>query len=360
MAAQERTEAPTPRRRQQAREEGQIAVSRDLTSGLALLAVTVAARACWGSTMAKLARTSEAALRLPGPDVTDPVNLTRILRMWEGTVAQTVLPVIGAGAVTGLLVGLAQTRFLFSLKPLEPTLEKLSPLNGMKRIFSIRGLVEAIKGLLKVSLVLGMVAWVLWSRRDAFAQLPVCSTESAVELCVDLVFLMVLRCAELLVVIGVADYAYQWWEYERSLKMTRQDVMREYREMEGDPHVRARRKALRRNMLQQGISRDAPQASVVVTNPTHIAVALAYRAGLPAPRVVAKGRHRMAQRIVRMASRYNIPVVQNVAVARALYKSAQVGDFIPGQLFQAVAEILAIVYRKAQERRARQARYGLA
>jgi len=357
VAHDSKTEAPTARKREKAREEGRIAVSRDLTSGLVLLTVCVAARACWDGSFSVLAKASESCLRIAGPDAADPVNLARIARVWELAVGKAILPVVGAGAIVGLLVSLAQTRMLFSLKPLSPKLEKLSPVNGLRRIFSIHGLVEALKGLLKVSLVLGVAAWVLWARRDILTQLPVSATGSAVQQVLDLVFLLCLRCAELLVVIGAADYGYQIWEHERSLRMSRQEVIQEFRESEGDPHIRGRRRQLRRALLEQGITRQAKQAGVVVTNPTHLAVALMYQSGMPAPRVVAKGRHSMAKRIVELAHRHNIPVVQNVEVARALYKSTHIGDFIPGQLFQVVAEVLALVYRRAQERRMRQMAY---
>jgi len=185
-------------------------------------------------------------------------------------------------------------------------------------------------------------------RREDLVRLCDMDTRSAGALTADFVFAMVMRCAALLVVIGGADYAYERWEFERSLRMSRQEIVDELRQEEGDPQMRARRKALRRNLLQQGITRQTREAAVVVTNPTHLAVALLYQPGMPAPKVVAKGRYLMAQRILAIARKWGIPVIQNVETARALYKTAGLGDYVPSPLYRAVAEILAVIHRRRQ------------
>jgi flagellar biosynthetic protein FlhB len=205
--------------------------------------------------------------------------------------------------------------------------------------------------------VMGVALGSMWARREDLMRLAGCSTESSPNVSVDLIVSTITRCAAVLTAIGIADYAYQWWQYEKGLRMSRQDILDELKQTEGDPRMRSRRKALRRNMLQQGITSQAKRASVVVTNPTHLAVALLYRPGMYAPRVVAKGRHVIAERIVALAARNNVPVVQNLDVARALYKASGIGDYIPGALFQAVAEILAVLVRRAEERRRRFASY---
>jgi flagellar biosynthesis protein FlhB len=267
---------------------------------------------------------------------------------------QTLAPVLGVGAVIGLSVSLLQTRFMFSFKPLEPKLDKLSPVNGLKRMFSIRSAVETAKSTIKVFLIAGTAMWIMWGRHTDFVALTDSAPLNAVRLTLDLVFTMVMRVSLMLVVVGVADYAYQWWEFERSLRMSHQEIIDEMKQQEGDPHMRARRKNMRRHMLQQGMSRETKEASVVVTNPTHFAVALKYRQGMVAPRVVAKGQNDMAQRILVITRKHGIPEVRNVSVARALYKAASVGDYVPIPLYQAVAEILAFVRRQALQRRQRQ------
>lgn len=350
-SAQEKTEAPTPRKREKAREEGRVAVSRDLTAGLALVAAAIAARLCWPSTVTELSRAGRWTIAHASEAELDVAALEQMVALWRMVCLRALAPALLAAALMGLLTGLAQTKLMFSLTPLKPRFEKLSPVNGFKRLFSVRGLVEGAKGLLKVVLVLGVAGWTLWARRDDLLRLSDCEAIGAMALALDLIFGLVLRCGLMLIVIGVADYAYQWWEHERSLRMTRQEVMDELKQLEGDPHMRARRKALRRNLLQQGISREAKDATVVVTNPARIAVALLYRPGMVAPRVVAKGRNLIARRIVALAARYGIPAIRNVSVARALYKAASVGDYVPGPLYHAVAEVLAVIYRRAQERR---------
>ncbi len=357
MAADSKTEAPTPKKRDQAREEGRVAVSRDLTAGASLLAACAVARACWPAAWARFATCGKWTFRFAGGDDLRPETLGSLVHMWELTAVRALLPVVLVAAVTGLLVGVAQTRLMFSFKALQPTLEKLSPVNGLKRIFSTRGIVEAVKDLLKVVLILGAATSALWGRHDDLSRLADCSTVTGSNMVTALVFGVLIRCGALLVILGVADYAYQWWEYEKSLKMSRQEMLDEFKSTEGDPNMRARRKAMRRNMLQQGISRELKDANVVVVNPTHIAVALAYRPGMPAPKVVAKGRFLIAQRIVALANKQGTPIVQNIEVARALYKTTAVGDYVPGPLYQAVAEVLAVIYRQAQARRRRQAQY---
>jgi len=357
MAADSKTEAPTPQKRKQAREEGRVAVSRDLTAGLSLLAACLMAKACLSGGLGALATAASWTLSMGATNEFESKVLLDLTRMWAMVVVRVVLPIVSVAAALGLALGLGQTRMLFSFKPLEPKFEKLNPASGVKRIFSVRGIVEGAKSVLKVCLVLGMAAWALWGRREEFVRMTDCSVASSMSIAVDMIFLVSLRCAGLLVAIGVADYAYQWWEMERSLKMTRQEVIDELKRMEGDPHIRARRKALRRNMLQQGISPEATDANVVVVNPTHIAVALLYKPGMIAPKVVAKGRHLIAQRIVKIARKHGKPVIRNIQIARGLYKTTAVGDYVPGPMYQAVAEILAAVYRQAQARRARQDAY---
>ncbi len=349
-----KTEQATPRKREKAREEGQAATSRDLTAGLAILASALTARAMWHSNWNQLVQVGSWTIGQGGTDDLAPATFARIGSQWLVVGMQTLLPVIGIGGFIGLAVSLLQTRFMFSLKPLEPKLEKLSPVNGFKRIFSIRGMVEAAKSSLKVVIIMGMALWVMWGRHTDFVSLTDSAPSSAVNLSLDLMFDMVIRVAVVLVVIGAMDYGYQWWEFERGLRMSRQEIIDEMKQQEGDPYMRARRKATRRNMLQQGMSRETRDASVVVTNPTHFAVALMYRRGMVAPKVVAKGQNNVAQRILGVTRKHGIPEVRNVSVARALYKATSVGDYVPIALYQAVAEILAFVRRQALERRQRQ------
>lgn len=360
MADDNRTEQATPRKREKAREEGRVAISRDLTAGLAFGAAALVAQALWPRAGKEFARISQWTFTLAGARDLDAHCLTQMAQAWGTIWTGLVLPVVASSLVTGLVVGMGQTRMLFALKVLQPRLDRLSPVEGMKRLVSVQGLAEAAKSGLKILLVLGSAALLLWARRSDFARLSDCSLKAGTGLATNLVFSLLKRCAGALILIGIADYAFQWWQYERSLRMSRQELIDEYKQYEGDPNMRARRKSMRRNMLQQGISREMKQATAVVVNPTHLAVALWYEPGMIAPRVVAKGRLELARRIVQIAQRQGIPVVQNIQVARGLYKTTRLGDYVPGPLYQAVAEVLAGIYRRRQERLARQALYSQA
>jgi flagellar biosynthesis protein FlhB len=357
MAEESKTEAPTEQRRKKAREEGRVAVSHDLAGGIALVAACAAARATWPRTLDAMAQATAGTILAAHPEADAGGLVARAVAPWGSVAVSALLPVVLAAGVVGIVANLAQTRLLFSVKALQPNPAKLNPLDGLKRVVSIRGMVETAKSALKVLIVLIAGGLVVWSRREDINRLASSDVGTELALTVELCLALVMRCAVALTILGAADYAYRWWETEKQLRMSHQEIKDELKQQEGDPQMRARRRSLRRAMAKQGISRQMPQATVVVTNPTHIAVALRYTAGMPAPQVVAKGRHLLAARIVRLARRYNVPIIQNITVARALYRDSAVGGFVPGALFQAVAEILAVVYRQASRRKARHTSY---
>jgi flagellar biosynthetic protein FlhB len=273
---------------------------------------------------------------------------------WMAVLAAVVLPIAGAALVTGVIVTFLQTGFLVAPKRISPKADKLNPINGIKRIFSLSGLVEAIKGLLKVAIVVIVAYQVLNANKTDLLNYQRMEFRQALSLLLSCIHTVSMRYCVALLVIGIADYSYQRWNTEKQLRMTRHEVKREFRDTEGDPHIRARRRQIQRSMLQQGISAEMPQADVVVTNPTHVAVALMYSgAEMPAPKVVARGQGAIAHRIKALAQTYGIAIVEEPPTARALYKSAGLGDYIPPVLYQAVAEVLAVVYRAAGERRER-------
>lgn len=357
MAEESKTEAPTAERRRKAREEGRIAISHDLASGLALIAACMVARATWPRFLDALASATSATFLVARPQDDPDGLLARAAAPWTSVAVSAMLPVVLAAGCIGIAAHLAQSRLLFSMKPLQPNLAKLNPLDGLKRLVSIHGLAETAKSSLKVLIVLVVGAGIVWARREDVNRIASGEVHEAVALTVDLCLALVMRCAMALTILGAADYAYKWWETEKSLRMSFQEIKDELKHQEGDPHVRARRRSMARAMARQGIGKQMPQATVVVTNPTRIAVALRYAPGMVAPMVVAKGQHLLAFRIVRLARRWGIPIIQNKPVARALYRDSAVGGYVPGSLFQAVAEILAVIYRQAARRRALQASY---
>ncbi len=349
--ADERTERPTEYRRRRMRERGLVAYSRDLTAAAALLGAFAALKTLTPWLISKLeAATTQFLIAASGAEVNvDTVGVYGQYAM--SMFAVLAAPPLLAAALAALAVGWAQTGFLFSLYPLIPSAEKISPVAGLRRLFSWQGLFETVKSVAKLSIIL-LIAWLTLRTKAQMLYLlglepPLCAARRMV----DVATALTLRCGLGMLLIAAADYCFQFWQTERRLMMTRHEWREEWKETEGDPFIEARRRQRRRELLQQLITPEMREASVVVTNPVHLAVALRYVLGeMPAPKVVAKGRGPVAERILAIARTYNIPVVEDVAVARALFGSVAVGDYIPRALYQAVAEILAAVYRQRMKR----------
>jgi len=351
MATEERTEQPTPRRRRQARERGQVANSVDLSRAVGLLTLYLGCRAAGPSMGRSALELTRSGLDVRAmPELTPEAVVSVCMRM-APLAAAIVAPVMIAALVGAVLGTFAQTRMLVASQLLSPDANRINPAAGFKRLVSWRAVVATAKGVVKIALVLGMSGWVLRARAADIVAMASMGLPQSGAVTLSIALDITAKCAALLLVLGAADYAWEWWEQERSLRMTRQELKRDLREQEGDPHIRSRRRQLRRGMLEQGISAEMPHASVVVTNPTHYAVALRYEApAMQAPKVVAKGQRAIARHIVQLARQWGIEVVQDPPLARSLFAGVRLGEQIPEALYQAVAEILAAVYRKRRER----------
>lgn len=348
FGGQERTESPTPRRRQLARSEGQVARSPELSAAISLLAGASVLALLSGHLFADYARRTLVACgsALSG----DPLSATSgagLLRSAASGFLASFLP-FGLG-VAGIVVAvnLIQARGVLSWKPVTPDLGHLDPLKGIRRLFSTEALFQAGKSLAKLA-ALSLVTYFVIARSwpEMTALVDAGPNEVVAVLKVLLLRLALLTGGAFLILSG-ADYAFQWFRLERSLRMTRQEVLRDLKDSEGDPHVKARLQSLARAQARRRMLSKVPTADVVVVNPTEIAVALKYDVDLaPAPVVVAMGQRKLAERIKGIALRSNVPVVENRPVARALLATAKVGRPIPPALYTAVAEILAFVYRQ--------------
>jgi flagellar biosynthetic protein FlhB len=345
--AQERNEAPTPRRRDDARREGKVARSPELAAAAALLAGTVMLAGAGGAALGGyLHRTLVVGIE----GLAGEMNLPRAVLWMRGVTGAFLLAfapfALGCAAVAGA-ANLAQTRGAMSWAPLAPKLSHLSPLAGFRRILGPDGAVHLIQAVLKLA-VLGLVAWTVlrgaWSRVLALAgAAPLTVVETLREVLVRLALATGLA----FLAVALLDAAWRLFRHERSLRMSRHEVVREQRETEGNPMVKARLQALGRARARRRMLQQVPRADVVVVNPTRIAVALRYDVTVaPAPIVVAMGQRKLAQRIRDLARRHGVPVVENRAVARALLATATVGRAIPPALYAAIAEILAVVYRR--------------
>jgi flagellar biosynthetic protein FlhB len=345
---QERTEAATPRRREEAQREGRIPRSHELSSATLLLAGTGTLAALGG---ASLARHTVDVMRADIAWLTaQPLNALQavtILQQLGRTTLAALAPFLVGIAAVSLLVNGLQARGVVSAEPLTPKLSHIDPVAGLGRLFSLDALANLIKAILKVTL-LGFVTWLVLKR----AWPEVLSSGGAeVPMILGLTRTLAIRMALLaglaFLLIAAADYGYQVWQHEKKLRMTRHEVTREHRETEGDPQVKGRVRQLQRQMARKRMLGKVATADVVVTNPTHIAVALKYDPLLSAaPVVVAMGERLLAQRIKELAHRAGVPVIENKPLARALLASARVNEPIPAALFVAVAEVIAFVFRR--------------
>ncbi|RJP35171.1 MAG: flagellar biosynthesis protein FlhB [Phycisphaerales bacterium] len=342
--AGERTEAPTPRRRREARQKGQIARSQDLTAVVILLASLLALRLLCPHMGAVLLNVFHRALT--DPAVTDPNQASPLAVAVFTQAAAVVAPILGVVLVAGLAAVWAQVGWIFTVQPLTPNLGKLNPISGITRLFSGRSVASMLINVGKLALV-GSVAYAtLIGSADRVLYASQLEFESVVVVTLELMFTLALRLVLVLLLLAIIDYVYQRYRHEKDLKMTKEEVKDELRSMEGDPVVKQRRRRVQQQLALQRLRRDVPKADVIVTNPTHVAVAIQYDAQtMPAPRVVAKGGDYLALRIRQIALQLGIPIVERPPLARMVYSEVEVGQYIPEKFYQAIAEILAYVYR---------------
>ncbi len=343
---EERTEPATPRRRQEARERGHVARSADLSSAVILLAAVLTleffGRSFLEGVFAALKGVLERLAEMDGARE----NLLLHFGGIAGAAALGLLPFLGVVLVAAAGINLLQVGFVFTAEPLAPKLERIDPVEGMRRIFSVRSLVRLLSGLLKVTAVGGVVFATVWGERSRLLGLLDAGFEDILKYGIGATFMVALRAVLVLLVLAILEFGYQRWQYERDLRMSRAEIREELKRYEGDPKVRERRRAVQRQLALQRMMQRVPKATVVITNPIHVAVALEYdRERMPAPVVTAKGAELLARRIREAAMEHGVPVVQRPDLAQALYRTVEVGQAIPMELYQAVAEVLAYVYR---------------
>jgi len=256
------------------------------------------------------------------------------------------LPLFATLLVFGLCGNLLQTGFLFSTYPITPDLSRINPVSGFKRLFSMSAFVELIKSFFKLVLIGYITYKIIKAELPHIATLSVTNCHEVLVYTAKIALKLCLDAGLIMCILAIIDYWYQKYEYEENLKMTRQEVKEEYKEREGDPKIKARLRAMQRQLARRRMLQAVSSADVVITNPTLLAVALKYEYGeMPAPQVIAKGAGFLAEKIKQIAIAHNIVIVENKWLAQILYKMVNVGDFIPPLLYQAVAEVLAYVYQ---------------
>lgn len=357
MAGEERTEAATPRKLQHLRDEGKVGKSPEVISAAGIIAGVVALYSFGGTSWAQLrVLVTDHLSHLSRGDLTD----TDLTQMWlaAGLAFFTVLaPLLVAMPLIGVLANVGQSGFLLSGKAMMPDFNRINPLSGFQRLFSLHTVVELVKTTVKLS----VVGWLLYRAYvdsfPTFLSLAGADLASALSMFVNTAFSTALTVGGAFLVLAVADYGYQRWEFLRGARMTKQELKEEYKQSEGSPEIRAAIRRRQRRMAMSRMMQNVPTADVVVTNPTHFAVALRYRGDeMSAPKVIAKGADLIAQRIKQIARENDVPVVENKPLARALYSTVEVDQEIPYDLFQAVAGVLAYIYslKRRQTRPSRQ------
>ncbi|MGH9944867.1 MAG: flagellar biosynthesis protein FlhB [Pyrinomonadaceae bacterium] len=346
--ASERTEKATPKRREDARRKGQIARRPELAAVAGFLAALLTLRAT-GVSLAERAQTLfvNLAAQVNTAGELTPAAAHDLLIDAGANLALLTLPVICAAMAAGLAANFAQGGFTWNPSVLAPRADRFNPVANLKRVFGTQGPVELVKSFLKLGGIAG-ICYGLVTRivgeAPAMVGLPAATTAATVG---NLLYETSWRAGGALMLVAAADYAYGWYQHEKSLRMTKQEIRDEYKQQEGDPLVKSQRRRAGRALTQQRLAREVPTADVVVTNPTHFAVALRYdRERDSAPVVVAKGADYMAQRIRKLAFEHDVLVIENPPLARALYRSVEPGHVIPSDLFRAVAELLAYVYHR--------------
>ncbi|MEL6740859.1 MAG: flagellar biosynthesis protein FlhB [Planctomycetota bacterium] len=343
----ERTEQPTSKRLGKARNDGQVPKSQDLSAAFTLL-IGVMLFAVLGSTLiAGFTRIMARELGGSGPGFGPwaegiPTGTYTVAI----DAAQLALPSMIIIFIAAVIAQLAQVGILFTTKPLMPKLSKLNPIQGVKRVFGKRGLVKSGINILKLSVLLGVATLVLVVRLEEIGALPRLHPAAAYAVLLRMLVELALILIFVLLLIAIIDYIYQRWQHKQDLKMTKQEVKDERKSMEGDPQIKQARMRAAQEILKQRIGQSVPQADVIVANPTHFSVALQYdRETMSAPTITAKGADEVALRIRYLAARANVPIVARPPLARALYFGAGVGETVAPEHYEAVAEVLAYVYR---------------
>lgn len=351
----EKSEEPTPHRLREAREKGQIAKSREITVAFVLLLSYFGFRYLGEIMWRNLIESAAAIFNLiPEANNFNLMLAGHVLLLALRGIALVVLPIFGIAWLSTFIAEALQTGFVFSMDPLSPKIDKLNPLQGFKKMFGLQGLVELIKSLLKI----GIVFYISWSAAKEEIPFIIVLIEAqpwdAIVLGGSIAYKIAIRVGLFYIIVAILDYFYRRWEYMKNLKMTRQEVKEEYKRLEGDPMVKQRMRDLQRQVAQSRMMGAVPQADVVVTNPTHVAVAIKYKSKeMRAPLLLAKGQRKVAEEIKRIAEQHEISIVENEPLARSIFRTTRLNQEIPAELYQAVAEVLAYVYKIKRDREAR-------
>ena len=350
FASDDKTEEPTAKKRADAKKKGQVGRSTDMSAAFVLLMGFFIIKLLWESIYHSIAAYTTYVFS----HLNQTVDTESVVRIFIGIIellAQTALPIMIAIMMMGLAVNMYQVGLNFNTEAIGFKLDKLNPINGFGRIFSKRSLMELLKSLMKIAIIGFFLYDFLVDHLMEMPQFIYFDLTTSLAQISDIIFKMAFEVIGVIMVVGFIDYAYQKWQTTQDLKMSKQEVKDEMKQSEGDPQIKGKIKQKQRQMAMSRMMQEVPKADVIVTNPTHFAVGLKYDKGMVAPQIVAKGQDLLAQRIKDIARENQVPIVENKPLARALYATVEVGDIVPAELYQAVAEVLAYVYRLKNNRR---------
>ena len=343
---QEKTEPASQKRKEEAREKGQVARSMEVNSAF-IFFMTILYFAFGGSWMINEFKNLMVFYfqSASNPILTDSQSQS-MLKEIIFNAFKLLLPFSLVMMVGGLAANLSQIGFLFTTQPLIPELKKINPFSGLKKIFSRRSLVEFLKSLAKIIVVTIISYWAITAKIEEIFLSSDMSIPQIAIFTKNLIFSVYFKILVVLVIIAFIDFLFQRWDLNDNLKMTKQEVKEEMKQYEGDPLIKSRIRSIQREMARKRMLQEVPKAEVVITNPTHLAIAIKYQPEEdPAPRICAKGADFLAEKIRNIAKENSIPLVENKPLAQTLYKTCEVGDFVPEELYTAVAEILSYVYK---------------
>lgn len=345
--AGEKTEKATPKKRQDARKKGQVLKSQDVTAGILLLFMFIFiffyAKSIYGRLFSLTKNFLEKDIFL---EVTSPGMALEVYKNVLIEMAYMLLPVFAVAVIAGVGANFLQFGFLFTTESLKFDLKKIDPIKGVKKIISVRAIINLVKSLLKVAFIGSITTAVIFMYLEDVLELGFHTPAEILATVAKLTGIMGLAASVILIVIALLDYLYERFDYEKNLKMSKQDIKDEHKNAEGDPLIKSKIKQRQREMAMRRMMQEIPSADVVITNPTHYAIALKYdEDSMDAPRVVAKGTDFIAQKIKLIAKENDVIMVENRPLARAMYDQVEIGGQVPEEFFKAIAEILAYVYR---------------
>lgn len=349
----EKTEKGSPKKRQKSREKGQVRQSKELTSAVSLISMFLTLKIFGEYFLNKLkglfSKVFESYI-----DRDTLFTVPEIVYLFIEIAMEFILimaPIFIVAILVGVTMQLSQVGFLFTLHTIKPKFSKINPLSGFKKIFSMQTLVELIKSILKIVIISYIGYSYIAKQADQIPILMEVDVITSALRVTSIAMGVAIRMSIAIVIIGLIDFVYQWWQFEKNLKMSKQEVKEEHKQQEGNPEIKSKIKQRQREMSMRRMMQDVPQADVIITNPTHFSVAIKYDAKKAAvPYVVAKGIDYVALRIREVAKENNVYIMENRLLARSLHASVEIGDTIPEDLYQAVAEVLAFVYSLKEDK----------